>query len=140
MNTSLFTNIMLSVIAVLLLVLVVQNGMKAPGYSGKPGYSKRSGYSSQQAHGSTNPSVKANAAPMAGGMFFQALSGFPEGCESANTLAECNSAAAEAVKKEVMEVAAGAGPRKVFDYVVNKYGIEALTPQAQKIRAMRTSQ
>jgi len=135
------TNILLTVIAALLLVLVIQNGsnssrsmMSISSGSYHDG-SDRGAASSEPVH----PSLKENAAPMAQTMVYQALVGFPEGCDRSRTLAECNSAEAEIVKKDIDSMAVGGkGPRQIFDAVIEKYGMEALTAQAQSIRRMRT--
>lgn len=81
-----------------------------------------------------------NAMPMGQSMLFQALSAFPQGCKGHRTLGKCNSPAAQAVKSEILQYAQTAsGPRAIFDFVVNKWGMKALTPEAQRIRGMRTS-
>lgn len=132
MQSSLLTNILLSLIAVLLLVQVIQNGMSDSG-SSSPAYSRPTPHS-------RNPSVAPNAPMMGHQMFEQALSGFPAGCDKSKKLADCDSPAAKAIRDEINQlVQAGSGPRQVFDHIVNKYGIEALTPEAQKIRGMRVS-
>lgn len=135
MQSPLVTNVLLSVIAVLLLVLVIQNGMSSSrGYGPRP-------IASAPYHNPHSSGGRGSSTPMmmAAPMFFQALRAFPEGCEGKNILAECNSPAAEAIKQEINSLAEqGKGPREVFDYVINKYGLDALTPEAQRIRSMRT--
>jgi len=85
-----------------------------------------------------NPTVQENAPNMGHSMFEQALAGFPSGCDKNKTLAVCETPAALAVKAEINSmVEKGAGPRQVFDYIVNKYGVNALTKEAQRIRSMR---
>jgi len=85
-----------------------------------------------------NPTVQENAPMMGHSMFEQALAGFPAGCDKNKTLAVCETPAAMAVKAEINGlVEKGAGPRQVFDYIVNKYGVNALTKEAQRIRSMR---
>ncbi|PIR23392.1 MAG: hypothetical protein COV44_03055 [Deltaproteobacteria bacterium CG11_big_fil_rev_8_21_14_0_20_45_16] len=141
MQTTFMTNILLAVIAALLLVLVIQNGSN----SSRSSVSISSGSYHDESNGgavsseAVHPSLKENAAPMAQTMVYQALVGFPEGCDRNRTLAECTSAAAEVVKKDIDNLAAGGkGPRQIFDAVIEKYGMEALTAQAQSIRRMRT--
>lgn len=136
MQNPLLTNILLAVIAALLLVQVIQNGMsseKGPGPSSiVPPYAQSS---------ERNPTVNANTPMMGHSMFEQALVGFPEGCDRSKILAMCDTPAARAVKEELNQLTAqGMGPRQVFDHVVAKYGMDALTQEAQKIRSMRKPQ
>lgn len=132
------TNVLLLVIAALLLVMVIQNGMQKPNASVTVSSSSSAPYSNPHA---PNPSVQSGAPDMGHTMVYQALKAFPSGCEGKVTLAECNSPGAQVVKQEIEELAAqGQGPRAMFDFIINKYGMEALTKQAQRIRRMRTGQ
>jgi len=138
MQSPFVTNILLVVIAALLLVQVIQAGGQRRS-SASVGTSYPNHHSSPQ--GVRNPSVQSDAALMGHHMIYQAMSGFPEGCEGVEILSDCQSPAAMAVKSEIEGlVKSGMGPRQVFDFVVEKYGLQALTPQAQDIRRMRTGQ
>ncbi len=71
-------------------------------------------------------------------MYFQAMSAFPEGCGEKDVLADCSSPAAQVVKEDISAVVqSGQGPRQVFDYIIERYGMGALTAEAQRIRSMR---
>jgi len=131
MNTNpLFTNVVLVVIAALLLVLVIQNGMQ-------PGRDKRPPVVSEYSM-DRNPSVNPQAQNMAHNMFFMAVKPFPEGCKNAKVLDDCDSPAAKMVKSKIEAVAAsGKGPRQVFDFIVETWGENVLTEQALQIRNMR---
>src|SRR5690606_5211250 len=97
----LFQNVLLVIIAFLLLVLVIQNGMSKASYSGS---SYNMSYPSPHSGDSSaprNPTVDPSAPAMAQEMVFQAMKAFPEGCEGLSLLAECNSPAAQAVKAEI---------------------------------------
>lgn len=137
MNTNpLFTNVVLVVIAALLLVLVIQNGMKTDSMA-RPTLAPVNVQVTEQSTG-RNPTVTNDAGSMQHSMFFMAIKAFPEGCKSAKVLDDCNSPAAQAVKSKIGSlVAEGKGPRQVFDYVVATWGEEALTDQARQIRNMR---
>jgi len=137
MNSPFVTNLLLMVIAVLLLVIVIQNGMNESSSSSYRTYSSNPHPAVPEQR---SPAVSGPAPHMNESMFFQALSGFPEGCDKVKTLAECSSPAAEAVKQEVLNISQSRGVREVFDYVINKYGMTALTEQAQQIRRARTGQ
>lgn len=133
------TNILLTIVAVLLLVQVIQNGMDSAGPRSAPlaPYRSESG-PVDSSPSDRNPSVQENAPLMGHSMFEQALAGFPAGCDKNKTLAVCETPAALAVKAEINGIVEkGAGPRQVFDYIVNKYGVNALTKEAQRIRSMR---
>ena len=143
MNSQALTNILLGVIAIFILVIVVQN-------ASAPTDSRSSYRAGGPAHGggnphasvpNRNPTVTPDAAPFMGNdMYYQALRGFPEGCDAQSTLLNCNSPAAQSVKQDIdSKVREGLGPRQVFDYVVEKYGIEALTEEAQRIRGARVT-
>lgn len=133
MQNSTLTNALLVLIAVLQLVLVIQNGMQSPSNYQRPALS-----SAPAAH-DHGASVAAPAGAMGHNMIFQAVRAFPKGCEGANVLDDCNSPEAEAVKMTIMkEVEAGKGPRQIFDFIVATFGEKALTDEAQQIRAMRT--
>ncbi len=132
-NHPLLTNILLFVIAALLLVLVIQNGMNSS--APRPQFVSES---SMPHSGGGHPAVNSGAGPMGQNMFFLAVRGFPDGCEGKKVLADCDSPAAQAVKAAIeAQVAEGKGPRQVFDFIVEKWGEGALTEQAQKIRSMR---
>lgn len=133
MNSPFVTNLLLMIVAVLLLVLVVQNGMHEGTYVPQASNPHRSMQTPSQP-------MPSSTSDMDHSMFFQALSGFPKGCNPKLTLAECSTPAAEAVKNEILSIAEERGPREVFDYVINKYGMAALTEQAQQIRRSRTGQ
>lgn len=141
-NNPFLTNVILVVIAALLLVLVIQNGMNQ-NKAARPNFQATSSYSggyadSGSAPADRNPTVNPNAAPMAHNMFFMAVRAFPDGCSKFKILDECNSPAAIAVKKQIEEVAnSGKGPRQVFDYIVETWGEQALTEQAAQIRNQR---
>lgn len=141
MNNTFTTNVLLLVCAVLLLTLVVQNSM-GPNRQSEVGPRVTSSMPPSNSAAARNPSVRDGVTSMGHhSMFFQALSGFAEGCDGARTLAECSSPAAEVVKADIMNFTeTGAGPREVFDYIVEKYGMEALTAEAQQIRRARTGQ
>ncbi|TVQ79296.1 MAG: hypothetical protein EA369_05030 [Bradymonadales bacterium] len=141
MNSTALTNILLSVIAVLMLATLIQASLSD---SGASSYRQSPAYSQAPYHphtSSRNPTVAPDAAPFMGNdMYYQALRGFPDGCDSNATLLECNSPAAQAVKQDIdQQVRSGKGPREVFDFVVEKYGLSALTEEAQRIRAARVS-
>lgn len=136
MDSSVFTNTLLMLITGLLLVIVIQNGMAPRENSqvampqGHPTQTAGSGYQ--------NPTVKPDAEQMASSMYFQALIGFPEGCDETRTLAACDSPAAQAVQQDILEFEQqGNGPRQVFDYIIDQYGMDALTEEAQRIRMSR---
>ena len=59
---------------------------------------------------------------------------FPEGCDSAKLLAECDSPAAQQVKSQISAFAKDKGPRQVFDYIIETWGEKALSDQALQIR------
>jgi len=140
MNSPALTNILLSIIALLMLFSLIQNAI---GPTQPYTTNVSSTYQRQQAASphtpSRNPTVSPDAAPhMGNDMYYQALRGFPEGCDDQKPLLECNTPAAQAVKQDVdAQVRSGLGPRQVFDYVVEKYGITALTDEAQRIRGAR---
>jgi hypothetical protein len=135
MQNPLLTNILLAVIAALLLVQVIQNGM-----SSEQGARTSSIMPPYVQSSERNPTVNSSTPMMGHSMFEQALVGFPEGCDRSKILAMCDSPAARVVKEELNQLTAqGMGPRQVFDHVVAKYGMNALTQEAQKIRSMRKS-
>lgn len=143
MNSQALTNILLGVIAIFVLVVIVQNASgpsdSRPHYrSSAPGYG---GANPHSAAPNRNPTVAPDAAPFMGNdMYYQALRGFPEGCDAQSTLLNCNTPAAQSVKQDIdAKVREGSGPRQVFDYVVEKYGIDALTEEAQRIRGARVA-
>lgn len=143
MQSTFITNILLTIIAVLLLVMLIQNGMRDQSGYGSSGssYSTSSARpSSPHDHSTKNPTVVENAAPMGESLYFRAMSAFPEGCEGLQSLDQCESPAAQMVKKEVTDFSQGRGPREVFDHIIEKYGMQALTEQAQQIRKMRTGE
>jgi cytochrome c-type biogenesis protein CcmH/NrfF len=134
------TNVLLSVIAALLLVMVIQNGMTMTSAKRPLVSSSAGGYGASAGAASpySNPTVNPNAPQMAHSMFFQAVKGFPEGCNNSPTLDSCDSPAAQAVKKSINDKAAsGANPRQVFDFIVETWGEQALTDQAREIRNQR---
>lgn len=141
MNSQTATNFLLIVIAFLLLVQVIQEGMTegssySPSYSSAP--SPQYSSSPRSAPATRNPTVKSNVTSMAHAMYGQALLAFPEGCGEARVLGDCDSPAAQAVKSQIDEWAgSGLGPRQVFDKIVESFGEEVLTPQAQQIRNAR---
>ncbi len=138
MNTNpLFTNVLLVIIAGLLLVQVIQNGMNQ-NLNSRPSFvsSESSNYAPPE-HPS-NPSVNPNAGQMGHNMFFMAIKAFPEGCQGKKILDECDSPAAQAVKQKIESVVSeGKGPRQIFDFVVATWGENVLTDQALQIRKMR---
>jgi len=139
-NSPLLTNVLLAVIAMLLLVNVIQNGMSSSKSVARPQFSQDSyhqSYGSGSSSPSANPSVAPGAQDMAGKMYFMAMTGFPEGCKGVATLDQCDSPAALAVKEKVNQLAEGKRPREVFDLIVKTYGENALTQQAKDIRNMR---
>jgi cytochrome c-type biogenesis protein CcmH/NrfF len=76
--------------------------------------------------------------PMKTSMIFESLTAFPADCEGKKLLAECDSAAAESVKAEILKMEnSSQSPRQVFDQIVAKYGEKALTEQSRQIRQMR---
>lgn len=140
MSSPFVTNLLLTIVAVLLLVQVIQTGMNESS-SYRSSYSTApSSYNSRDPHAGMprNPTVRNDAPAMAHAMFGQALRGFVEGCDGEKTLSECDSPAAQVVKNQIGEWASsGLGPRQVFDKIVETYGEEALTPQAKQIRQAR---
>lgn len=142
MQSTFITNILLTIIAVLLLVMLIQNGMRdQSGYGSSRSYSTSSAHpSSPHTRSTKNPTVVENAAPMGESLYFRAMSAFPEGCDGLQSLDQCESPAAQMVKKEVTDFSQGRGPREVFDHIIEKYGMQALTEQAQQIRKMRTGE
>lgn len=132
-NNLFLTNVLLTIIAALLLVNVIQNGMgssrSAPPRPQLAQDTYHQGYS--------NPSVTPGAQEMAGKMYFMAMTAFPEGCKGLSTLDQCDSPAAKLVKEKVNQMAEGKRPREVFDLIIKAYGEAALTEQAKAIRAMR---
>lgn len=126
MSNATLTNVLLVIIATLLLVLVIQNGLYHPSFSERPAISSTS---------SPYPQPM-----MAQNMFFAALKAFPEGCGGMKILAECSSPEAEAVKEKISSWAmSGKPPREVFDLVVSTWGEQVLTDEAQQIRKHRRS-
>lgn len=137
MQSPILTNVLLSIIAVFLLVLIVQNS-RGPVVSNSYTSAVRPTANPHQSSASRNPSVAPDSPMMAASMYFQAMSAFPEGCQGRNNLLECDSPAALKVKEDIGQAAqSGKGPRQVFDYIIEKYGMAALTPEAQRIRSMR---
>lgn len=137
MKSTILTNVLLSLIAIFLLVMIVQNA-RGPVASNSYSSAVRSTVNPHQSSASRNPSVAPDSPMMAASMYFQAMSAFPEGCQGRNSLLECDSPAALKVKEDIGQVAqSGKGPRQVFDYIIEKYGMAALTPEAQRIRSMR---
>lgn len=139
MQSTFMTNVLLTIIAALLLVMVIQNGMQE-GRGKRPdrSYSTSSPHQSHPKNSRKTTTVKENAAPMGENLYFRAMSAFPEGCDGLQSLDQCESPAAQLVKKEVTGYSQGRGPREVFDHIIDKYGMQALTEQAQQIRKMRT--
>ena len=136
MTNPLFTNIVLVVIAALLLVLVIQNGMNHPSHYERPMISP---HAMPMDGGAQVPAAPTGGANMGNSMFFAALKAFPAGCEGKAVLAECDSPAAQAVKIQIQSFAdTGKGPRQVFDYIVETWGEKVLTDQALQIRSRRT--
>jgi hypothetical protein len=143
MNSPALTNILLGVIAFFILILIVQTAMGPSSNYSRPGPQAYGPSSAGSPHSgpTRNPTVSPDAVPHMGNeMYYQAMSGFPEGCDAQKPLLECNSPAAQSVKQDVdAQVRKGWGPRQVFDYVVEKYGINALTQEAQRIRGARVA-
>lgn len=137
MNTNpLFTNVVLVIIAALLLVLVIQNGMQQG--TARPPLTQITYSEAAPSMPERNPSVNPSAQNMAHNMFFMAIKAFPEGCKGLKVLDECNSPAAQQIKSQIESVASsGKGPRQVFDFVVETWGEKVLTDQALQIRNMR---
>jgi len=138
----LLTNTLLAVIAALLLVQIFQKD-SAPSSRGSRA-SENSTYispagSPSNAPDGTKTEVHSNSqAPAMEDFIFQALRAFPKGCDGKSVLADCNSAAAAAVKTKVQSwTATEMSPRELFDKIVATYGEQALTDEAQRIRAMR---
>lgn len=128
----LFQNTLLVIIASLLLVIVIQNSQSHGSSYEMPAAASYSDHASG-GMGGGQP-----AQPMKTSMVFQALKGFPAGCDVKQILAECNSPAAELVKDEILKMeSSGQGIRQIFDAVVAKYGEKVLTDQALQIRKMR---
>lgn len=138
-NNPFLTNVLLVIIAALLLVLVIQNGMQGSGQYARPTIiSTDMSTGGSSASSERNPTVNPNAAPMAHNMIYMAVRAFPEGCDKYKILDECNSPAAMAVKKQIESYAnSGKGPRQVFDYIVETWGESVLTEQALQIRNQR---
>jgi hypothetical protein len=139
-NNLFLTNVLLTIIAALLLVNVIQNGMGSSGNVPRPQLASEGyhpGYGGGASSQSPNPTVNPGAQQMAGKMYFMAMTGFPEGCKGVQTLDQCDSPAAQAVKAKVNSIAEGKRPREVFDIIIKTYGENALTDQAKAIRNMR---
>lgn len=134
MNANLLTHTLLFVIAVLLLVLVIQNSVYHS-TSEKP-YQVTESYS---------PPAPANQqaqpqAPMGAEMVFHALKAFPEGCSGKRILAECDSSAAREVKMKIEKMAEGGQSiRSIFDAIVKTWTEDVLTDEARQIRNQRRS-
>lgn len=137
MNSSLLTNTLLAIIAVLLLVQVIQTGMNQPAGPARPMLSN------PHSEMTGEPSMAENVVPPMpqqppANMVFQALKAFPSGCVGKTVLADCSSEAAEAVKAQIEKFqSSGAGIRQTFDYIVSTWGEKVLTEQALQIRKMR---
>lgn len=139
-NNLFLTNVLLTIIAALLLVNVIQNGMGSSGGVPRPQLATETyhpGYGTGGSSQAPNPTVNPGAQQMAGKMYFMAMTGFPEGCKGVQTLDQCDSPAARAVKEKVNQLAEGKRPREVFDLIIKTYGEDALTDQAKAIRNMR---
>ncbi len=136
MNPSLLTNTLLAVIAGFLLVLVIQNGTRSGSYQ-RPVLSPHQ-HSSYDSQTQPNSSVPPKGVNMETNMLFAALRAFPKGCEGMQTLSECSSPDAMKVKSEIESFAeTGKRPREIFDFIVSRWGENALTDQSKQIRNMR---
>jgi len=135
-NPQLLTNVLLIIIAALLLVQVIQNGMNSQNFT--PGVlirnSDESGLNQQPMQ--NGPGVPGSAA-MGNDMIFSALKAFPAGCEGRTLLAECSSPAAEEAKRQILDwEQSGQSPHAIFDQITKKWGEQVLTEQALQIRKM----
>ncbi|HMQ10084.1 MAG TPA: antitoxin VbhA family protein [Oligoflexia bacterium] len=139
MNQQNITNILLSIIAVLLLVLVLQNQKPGMSYdrSAPPAYPQESDYA-QDPHTGHNHAPEASNDPHGGEfnpseMVYAALK-----CPSDETLPlaspSCSDKMANERRKAVDNAfAQGLTISKVFDAIIEKYGMNALTLEAQEI-------
>lgn len=139
MNQQNITNILLSIIAVLLLVLVLQNQKPNMSYdrSTPPPYPQESDYA-QDPHAGHDHGPDVSHDPHGGDfnpseMVYAALK-----CPSDETLplasSSCSDKMANERRKAVDDAfAQGLTISKVFDAIIEKYGLGALTLEAQEI-------
>ena len=140
------TNILLSIIAVLLLVMVLQNQgpIQMQSKDTPPPYPQESSYD-QDPHAGHNHGPDVSHDPHAGDfnpseMVYAALN-----CPSDPTLPlaspSCSDKAANERRKAVDDAfSQGLTISKVFDAIIEKYGMNALTPEAQEIIRSRQNQ
>ncbi len=141
---------LLAVIALLLLILVIQNSKRSVGPQFSPPMSRMEDphmmmRSAEPDMNGPQGEMPSGHPPMEGGdskpfnMMYAALV-CPD--DPTTTLSDpgCNSSAADERRKTVdAELEKGTPIRKVFDEIIHRYGENALTAEAKNIRRMRKS-
>jgi hypothetical protein len=127
------TNLLLFVIAILLLVLVVQNGSKGPVFPTDLSPNFPAMDTASKGHG--NPEDMESSSVM-----FAAFS-CPENSSLALSDSSCLGSKADERRETIKKVFEQNLPiSQVFDQVVAKFGEDALTPEAREIRKNRPTQ